>query len=330
MNATLTSVSGLEVGHYTDLNNATGCTVILCRAGASGGVDVRGGSPGTRETDLLRPMRRVDRVHGIVLSGGSAYGLDAASGVMRYLEEEDIGVRVGAAIVPIVASAILFDLNLVTNKVRPGPADGYAAAQCANSGPVAEGTVGAGTGATVGKVLGPERAVKGGIGSAALTLPDGSRVSALIAVNAVGDVVDHRTGQLLAGPRYLNRPGMESTVTALLHGEDAAATGDAALPLSNTTIGVVATDATLTKEEANWLARVSHDGLALAIRPCHTLRDGDTMFSMASNHRQPPADLTALGAAAVEVTALAVIRAVQTASGLGGIPAISELEHDVR
>ena len=180
-----------------------------------------------------------------------------------------------------------------------------------------EGTVGAGTGATVGKVLGPERGVKGGIGSAALTLPDGSRVAALIAVNAVGDVVDHRTGQLLAGPRYLNRPGMESTVAALLHGEDAATTGDAAPPLSNTTIGVVATDATLTKEEANWLARVSHDGLALSIRPCHTPRDGDTMFAMATNHRHPPADLTTLGAAAVEVTALAVIRAVQTASGLG-------------
>ena len=213
MNATLTSVSGLEVGHYTDLANATGCTVILCRAGASGGVDVRGGSPGTRETDLLQPMRRVDRVHGIVLSGGSAYGLDAASGVMRYLEEEDIGVRVGAAIVPIVASAILFDLNLVTNKVRPGPADGYVAAQCRQLRPgEPKGSVGAGTGATVGKVLGPERGVKGGIGSAALTLPDGSRVAALIAVNAVGDVVDYRTGQLLAGPRYLNRPGMESTV----------------------------------------------------------------------------------------------------------------------
>ena len=328
MNTTLTSVSGLEVGHYTDLANATGCTVILCRAGASGGVDVRGGSPGTRETDLLQPMRRVDRVHAVVLSGGSAYGLDAASGVMRYLEEEDIGVRVGTAVVPIVASAILFDLGLITNKVRPGPADGYAAAQSANSDPVSEGTVGAGTGATVGKMLGPERAVKGGIGSATLRLPDGYRVAALVAVNAVGDVVDHRTGQLLAGPRRIDLPGMESTVRTLLHGEKKETT-DAAPPLSNTTIGVVATDATLTKEEANWLARISHDGLALAIRPCHTTRDGDTMFAMATNHRHPPGDLTTLGAAAVEVTALSVIRAIETASGLGGIPAIGELEHDV-
>ena len=328
MNTTLTAVSGLEVGHYTDAANATGCTVILCRAGASGGVDVRGGSPGTRETDLLQPMRRVDRVHAVVLSGGSAYGLDAASGVMRYLEEEDIGVRVGSALVPIVASAILFDLGLVTDKVRPGPADGYAAARAASADTVPEGTVGAGTGATVGKALGPERAVKGGIGGAAFTLPDGSAVAALVAVNAVGDVVDHRTGQLLAGPRYMGRSGMESTVRALLHGEGAPT--NAAPPLSNTTIGVVATDATLTKEEANWLARVSHDGLALAIRPCHTPRDGDTMFAMATNHRQPSADLTTLGTAAVEATAQAVIRAIETATGLGGIPAISELEHDAR
>ena len=325
MNSTLTSVSGLEVGHYTDLGNATGCTVILCRAGASGGVDVRGGSPGTRETDLLQPMRRVDRVHAVVLSGGSAYGLDAASGVMRYLEEEDIGVRVGRALVPIVVSAILFDLNLVTDKVRPGPDDGYAAARAAGEDPVVEGTVGAGTGATVGKILGPERAVKGGIGSAALTMPDGNRVSALMAVNAVGDVVDHRTGRLLAGPRRINQSGMESSVQALLREDDEAT--DAAPSLSNTTIGVIATDATLTKEEANWLARVSHDGLALAIRPCHTPRDGDTMFAMATNLRHPPADLTVLGAAAVEVTAQAVIRAVEAATGLGDIPAMSEIRH---
>lgn len=326
MNTTLTSVSGLEVGHYTDPTNATGCTAILCRTGALGGVDVRGGSPGTRETELLQPMRRVDRVHAVVLSGGSAYGLDAASGVMRYLEERDIGVRVGPALVPIVASAILFDLGLVNDKVRPGPSEGYAAAQAAGSDPVPEGSVGAGTGATVGKVLGPDRAVKAGIGSAALTLPDGNTVAALVAVNAVGDVVDHRTGQLVAGPRCIESPGMESTVGALLHGEEA--TTNAAPPLSNTTIGVVATDATLTKEESNWLARVSHDGLALVIRPCHTVRDGDTMFVMATNHRLPPGDLTTLGTAAVEVTAQAIIRAVETATGLGPIPAINELEHD--
>jgi len=327
MNTTLTAVSGVEVGHYTDLANGTGCTVILAREGASGGVDVRGGSPGTRETDMLQPMHRVDRVHGVVLSGGSAYGLDAASGVMRYLEEQGIGVRVGAALVPIVASAILFDLNLITNKVRPGPKEGYAAALSASASAVPEGTTGAGTGATVGKLLGPERAVKGGLGSAALTLPDGTSVAALIAVNAVGDVVDHRTGRVLAAPRRTSGTGFVPSVQALLAGESP---GEAELPptMGNTTIGVVATDATLTREEANWVARISHDGLALTIRPCHTPRDGDTMFVMASNRRQPPGDLTSIGAAAVEVSALAVLRAVSTATGLGGIPSASELERE--
>ncbi|MDE2779091.1 MAG: P1 family peptidase [Chloroflexota bacterium] len=327
MNTTLTAVSGIEVGHYTDVANGTGCTVILAREGASGGVDVRGGSPGTRETDLLQPMHRVDRVHGVVLSGGSAYGLDAASGVMRYLEEQGIGVRVGAALVPIVASAILFDLNMITNKVRPGPEEGYAAALSASASAAPEGTTGAGTGATVGKLLGPERAVKGGIGSAATTLPDGTTVAALIAVNAVGDVVDHRTGRALAAPRRTSGAGFVSSVQALLTG---ASPGEAELPptMGNTTIGVVATDATLTKEEANWVARMSHDGLALTIRPCHTPRDGDSMFVMASNRRQPPGDLTSIGAAAVEMTAQAVLRAVTTATGLGGIPSVSELERE--
>ena len=232
-----------------------------------------------------------------------------------------------AALVPIVASAILFDLNLVTGQGTPRSLmTGTPPPRLASADPVGEGTVGAGTGATVGKILGPERAVKGGIGSAALTMPDGNRVAALVAVNAVGDVMDHRTGQLLAGPRRTNRPGMESAVRSLLQVDEGAT--DPAPPMSNTTIGVVATDATLTKEESNWLARVSHDGLALAIRPCHTPRDGDTMFAMATNHRHPPADLTALGAAAVEVTAQAIIRSIETATGLGGIPSISELEYD--
>ena len=325
MNATLTAVAGLEVGHHTDLAHGTGCTAIICREGASGGVDVRGGSPGTRETDMLRPMHRVNRVHGVVLSGGSAYGLDAASGVMRYLEEQGIGVRVGQAVVPIVAEAILFDLNLITGAVRPGADDGYRAAASASPEPVPEGTVGAGTGATVGKLLGPHRAVKGGIGSAAMTLPDGVTVSALIAVNAVGDVVDYRTGELVAGPRTNDGPGFVSSIEALLSGGEQPAL-DPPPPLSNTTIGVVATDATLTKEEANWLARVSHDGLALSIRPCHTPRDGDTLFTMATN-RKPTTDLTVLGTAAVEVTARATLQSILTATGLGGIPAVGELNH---
>lgn len=328
MNTTLTAVAGLEVGHYTDRANATGCTAILCRSGAVAGVDVRGGSPGTRETDLLQPMRRVERIHGLLLSGGSAFGLDAAAGIVRYLEEQGIGLPVGPALVPIVSAAILFDLGLVTAAIRPDAAAGYAAALAAAPEPVAEGSVGAGTGATVGKALGLARSVKAGIGSAALTLPGNIVVAALVAVNAYGDVFDHRTGQIVAGPRRPSGPGFVRTtdwLTGKEPDEGRAATADAAAPLSNTTIGIVATDAGLSKEEANFLARISHDGLALTIRPCHTLRDGDTMFALATGQTAAPVDLTILGAAAVEVTAQAVLRAVARATGLGGIPAISEL-----
>lgn len=327
MNSTLTAIAGLEVGHYTDRANATGCTAILCRQGAVAGVDVRGGSPGTRETDLLQPMRRVDRVHAILLSGGSAFGLDAAAGVVRYLEEQSIGLTVGPALVPIVSAAILFDLGLITAAIRPDATAGYTAAATAGPQPVAEGSVGAGTGATVGKVLGLSWAVKAGIGSAAIALPSGITVAALVAVNAYGDIVDHRTGQLIAGPRRESGPGFISAMDWL--------TGKTPLdfphpeaddsPLTNTTIGVVATDAGLTKEEANFLARVSHDGLALTIRPCHTMRDGDTLFALSTGTAAAPVDLTVLGAAAVEVTAQAVLNAAATATGLGGIPAISEL-----
>ena len=329
LNATLTAIAGLEGGHYTDRVNATGCTAILCRTGAVAGVEVRGGSPGTRETDLLQPMRRVERIHGLLLSGGSAFGLDAAAGVVRYLEDQGIGLRVGPALVPLVSAAILFDLGLITAAVRPDAAAGYAAALAAGPGPVAEGSVGAGTGATVGKALGLARAVKAGIGSAALTLPGNIAVAALVAVNAYGDVVDHRTGQIMAGPRRESGPGFVRTMDWLTgqESEDGSDSVDDAAPLSNTTIGVVATDAGLTKEEANFLARISHDGLALTIRPCHTMRDGDTMFALATGQTQTAAsvDLTVLGAAAVEVTAQAVLRAVTTADGLGGIPAVRGL-----
>ena len=329
LNTTLTAIAGLEGGHYTDQANATGCTAILCRTGAVAGVEVRGGSPGTRETDLLQPMRRVERIHGLLLSGGSAFGLDAAAGVVRYLEEQSIGLRVGPALVPIVSAAILFDLGLITAAVRPDAAAGYAAALAAGPGPLAEGSVGAGTGATVGKALGLARAVKAGIGAAALTLPGNITIAALVAVNAYGDVFDHRTGQILAGPRRESGPGFVCTMDWLTGKEsgDGRDSIDDAAPLSNTTIGVVATDAGLSKEEANFLARISHDGLALTIRPCHTMRDGDTMFALATGQTQTAAsvDLTVLGAAAVEVTAQAVLRAVAKAEGLGGIPAVREL-----
>jgi L-aminopeptidase/D-esterase-like protein len=323
LNQTITAVKGLEAGHYTDLEHATGCTVFLCREGAVGGVDVRGGSPGTRETDLLRPVHRVDQVHAVVLSGGSAFGLDAASGVVAYLESQEIGFRVGPkedpVVVPIVSSAILYDLGLITSEVRPGPDDGRSACLAASTEPMTEGSVGAGTGATVAKLGGAERGVKGGIGSASITLPTGQTVAAAVAVNAVGGVWDYTDGQILAGPRRAEG-GFDDPVAMLLAGNSNAPDGPV-----NTTIGLVATDAQITKEDANYLARVSHDGLALAIRPCHTVRDGDTMFAMATGHNQDYVDMTTLGAAAVEVTAQAVLRAIRQATGLGGIPSISEL-----
>lgn len=330
MNATITAVEGLEAGHYTDPVNATGCTVVLCRDGAVGGVDVRGGSPGTRETDLLRPGHRVDRVHAVSLSGGSAFGLDAASGVVRYLEERDIGFRVGPAVVPIVSSAILFDLGLVSSRVRPGPDQGYAACVAATGDPVSQGNQGAGTGATVAKGRGLERSIKSGIGSASLALPGGATVAALVAVNAYGGVFDHRSGQLLAGPRRTTGPGMEDPMEVLLEEillEEGAI--EESRELANTTIGIVATDAALTREDANYLAGVSHDGLALTIRPCHTIRDGDTMFTMATGRFQEPVDLTVLGAAAVHVTATAVLNAVRSATGLGGVPSLAELDAEL-
>ncbi len=321
MNPTLTAVEGLEVGHSTDLVNATGCSVVLCRNGAVGGVDVRGGSPGTRETDLLRPAHRVDRVHAVLLSGGSAFGLDAASGVVAYLEEEGVGFRVGPAIVPIVSAAILFDLGLGNSGIRPGLEDGRAACLAANTSLVPEGTCGAGTGATVAKGRGREYALKSGIGSASIRLPQGPVVAALVAVNAYGGVYDHRSGRLVAGPRSDDGNEMFDPVEVLLdHDMGTSATG-----LANTTIGVVATDAPLTREETNHLATLSHDGLAMTIRPCHTMRDGDTMFALATGRHIGTFDLTALGAAVVEATAQAVLRAVQTSTGLAGTPSVGEL-----
>lgn len=321
MNRTITSVPGIEAGHYTDLVNATGCTVVLCRKGAVGGVDVRGGSPGTRETDLLQPARRVDQLFAVTLSGGSAFGLDAASGVMAWLEEQGVGFRVSPeVIVPIVSSAIIYDLGLVNSKVRPGPEEGQAACAAASKDTLAEGTVGAGTGATVAKTGGTPRAVKGGLGSAAMKLPSDITVAAVVAVNSIGGIWDYTNGQLVAGPRR-DSGGFDDPVGVLLDGSPPASpTGPV-----NTTIGVVATNARLNREESNYLARVSHDGLAITIRPCHTIRDGDTMFAMATGESDATADLTALGAAAVEATAQAVLRAVRRATGLGGIPAVSEL-----
>ena len=317
----ITDIEGVEVGHHTDLLHATGCTVVICRRGAVGGVDVRGGAPGTRETDLLHPSNQVQQLHAVLLTGGSAFGLAAADGVMSYLEAEDVGFRVGPAVVPIVPAAVLFDLNLVASDVRPGPDEGRAACVAATTGAVPQGTVGAGTGATVGKALGMEHAIKGGIGTARIALPGGLLVAALVAVNSYGGVVDHRTGETVAGPRGDQKPQFYDSAKLLIEGRG---TAPSASTGENTTIGVVATNASLTKEQANHLARVSHDGLALTVRPCHTPRDGDTIFAMATCAIEATPDLTLLGTAAVEATGQAVLNAVRSATGLGVIPSAKE------
>ena len=326
----ITHVQGIEVGHYTDPEHATGCTVVLCRGGAVGGVDVRGSAPGTRETDLLRPGNLVEQVHAILLSGGSAYGLDAASGVMRYLEERGIGFRMGNIVVPIVPAAILFDLGLVTSKVRPGPQEGYKACEAASSGPVAEGSVGAGTGATVGKALGMARAVKGGLGTASADLGNGLLVAALAAVNAAGSIVDPETGRIVAGPRREDARGYHDTVELMAQPgfRRASRQVGTAEARANTTLGVIATNAPLTKEQANKLAERGQDGLALAIRPCHTMGDGDAVFALATGTWEGTVDralLTRLGAVAAQVMSRAILRAVTQATGLGGVPSVQEL-----
>ncbi len=312
----ITDVPGLSVGHATDLQAATGCTVVLCERGAVAGVDVRGSAPGTRETDLLRPMTLVERIHAVLLTGGSAFGLAAADGVMRFLEERGVGYDVRVAKVPIVPAAVIFDLAVGSPLVRPDPAMGYAAARAASAGPVEEGTVGAGTGATVGKLGGHATAMKAGVGTWALRLPGDVVVGALAVVNAFGDVLDDRTGQILAGARDPASGRFLDTARALVGGARPAG------PATNTTLAVVATNARLTKEQANKLAQLGHDGLARVISPVHTLFDGDTVFALSTGAAD--ADPLALGAAAVEAVAEAVKRAVRLARGLGGIPGLAD------
>jgi L-aminopeptidase/D-esterase-like protein len=318
----ITDVEGIEVGHWTDTGAATGCSVVLCRQGAVGGVDVRGSAPGTRETDLLRPVNLVQQAHAIVLTGGSAYGLDAASGVMRWLEEQGIGLNVGVGVVPIVASAVLFDLDIGRADVRPGPDAGYAACQAAQTGPVPEGCVGAGTGARVGNLLGPFSRTKGGLGTAARRIAGDVTVGALVAVNTFGDVVDPATSQIIAGARDPQGTGFLNTLEQL-HGD---LSHTMLAFASNTTLAVVATDAQLSKEGANKMAQMAHDGLAQTIRPAHTMHDGDTVFALATGRRTDVrADLTAVGAVAASVLAEAVVRAVRQATSLAGVPAARDL-----
>ena len=313
----ITDVSGIKIGHYTDKKAATGCTVILCEQGAVVGVDVSGSSPGTRETDLLRPGNLVEKAHAVVLSGGSAFGLDAAAGVMKYLEERGFGYQTSAGTVPIVPAAIVFDLNIGDSKIRPGANEGYQACLAATNGKVAEGCVGAGTGATVGKILGMERAVKSGLGTASQRIAGDVVVAALMVVNAVGDVIEPGAGKILAGPRRPDGRGFLST-SQLWKGDF-----KELVPTLNTVIGAVATDAKLSKTEANKLACVAQVGIARTIDPCHTMYDGDALFTLSLGEKE--ADLSALGAAAAEVVAEAIARAVQKAKTLAGVPAAKDV-----
>jgi L-aminopeptidase/D-esterase-like protein len=317
----LTDVPGVNVGHFTETRRPTGCTAILVEAGAVCGVDVRGGAPGTRETDLLDPVNTVEKVHALVLSGGSAFGLDTATGVMRFLEERKIGFAVGAARVPIVPAAILFDLDLGDWTIRPDASAGYAAARAASSAPVAEGNVGAGTGATVGKLFGRARAMKGGLGTASVRLPGGAVVAALAAVNAVGDVVDPATGRLVAGARTEDGRRLEGTMSAILAGR----LGARADTTSNTTLVVVATNAILSKTEAAKVAQMAQDGLARALDPVHTPWDGDTVFALSTGRVSLPGGVLIIGAVAAAVTARAIVRGALAARGLPGLPAASDL-----
>jgi L-aminopeptidase/D-esterase-like protein len=319
VNMTLTRVPGLKVGHVTLTGRPTGCTVVLAEDGAVGGVDVRGAAPGTRETDLLSPLNTVDRVHAIVLAGGSAFGLDAAGGTVKWLEEHGIGFQTPVARVPIVPSAILYDLGVGDPRVRPGADCGYRAAAEARATAVVEGSVGAGAGATVGKLRGLGRAMKGGIGSAAVERQDGLIVAALVVVNSLGDVIDPDTGRVVAGVRAEDGRSL-ADARRLLRTESAAAPGS----LENTTLAVVATNARLTKSEAAKIAQMAHDGFARAIWPVHTPVDGDTVFALATGSRAADDDLLVVGALAADVTARAIVRAVQQATGVNGIPAFRD------
>ena len=318
-------VAGIEVGHFTDTRRPTGCTVVMAREGAVAGVDVRGAAPGTRETDLLHPSNLVDKVHAIMLAGGSAWGLEAATGAVRWLEERGVGLDVAVGRLPIVPAAVLFDLLVGDMRIRPDAAAGYAACAAASSADPAEGNVGAGAGAVVGKVFGIQHAMKGGVGTASVTV-DGVTVGALIACNALGDVIDPDTAQVMAGARTDDGRALRDTRRALLCGQPP----QPLLAGTNTTIGVVATDAILTKAQAHRLAIAAHDGLARSINPVHTMSDGDTLFSLGTGRAGKSLGMMVLATMAAEATARATVRAVQaarsvtTADGLY-LPAMADL-----
>ncbi|MBM3150864.1 MAG: P1 family peptidase [Chloroflexi bacterium] len=326
----ITDIPGIRVGHAQDEEALTGCTVVLCEKGASAGVDQRGGAPGTRETDLLSPINAVGKVHAVLLAGGSAFGLDAAAGVMRYLEGRKVGFNTGAARVPIVPAAILYDLAIGRADRRPDDEMGYQACVHASADAPMEGNIGAGMGASVGKIFGMKQAMKSGLGSACLDAGGGVLVGALVAVNAFGDVVDPQTGAILAGARSthigpfrLGQPGPFADTLATLR-KPAGRTVMRLVSSRNTVIGVVVTNARLTKGGATKVAQMAHDGLARTVRPAHTMVDGDTLFALATGQRQ--ADISTVGAYAAEAVAQAILRAARTATAAGGLPSFNDLQ----
>ncbi len=307
----IVDVAGLSVGHFTDPRRPTGCTVILTPEGAVASVDVRGAAPGTRETDLLDPVNAVERIHALVLSGGSAFGLDAASGVVAWLEERGVGLAVGPVRVPIVPAAILFDLLLGDPSIRPDARAGRLACEAASTRLPAEGSVGAGAGATVGKLWGVGRAMRGGIGSASLRI-SGVTVAAIVAVNAIGDVIDPLTALPIAGARNADGTRLRNTTASLLAGD----LPQRLMPGGATTIGCVATDAMLTKTECRKLAQCAHDGLARTIDPVHTAFDGDTLFALSTGRTGNTLHPVVLATAAAAVTASAVLRGIKAATSI--------------
>ena len=331
MNENIPFLPGLRIGHAQNDEALTGCTAILCEQGAVGGVDQRGGAPGTRQTDALTPMHLVDRVHAVVLSGGSAFGLDAASGVVRYLEEKGIGFDVRVARVPIVPSAILFDLGIGRADIRPDAAMGYTACLNATESYPAEGNVGAGTGATVGKILGVERAMKSGLGCARILINSSIIVVAICAVNAFGDIINPVSGEIIAGARIIGEApsgaGPQGRYANTLEVMRSMA-GASMLQFGrreSTVIGVVATNAALNKEGISKVAQMAQDGLARSVRPAHTMLDGDTIFGLSIGNES--ADVNVIGAFAAEAFAQAVLRAVHAAKPAGGLPSVSSLSY---
>jgi L-aminopeptidase/D-esterase-like protein len=317
----ITDIDGIKVGHFTEVRRPTGCSVVLYERGAVAGADVRGSAPGTRETDLLKPTNLVDKVNAIVLSGGSAFGLDTASGVMRYLEEHDSGYATAAGKVPIVPAAILYDLNVGDSKIRPNADAGYKACLAAKGGPIEEGSVGAGAGATVGKI-GGGKPMKGGIGTSSIKLPNGLTVGALVAVNCVGDVIDPKTGKIVAGARTPDGKGFLNIIQTYRSGRGVVQNPT---PGQNTTIGVVATNARFDKTQMTKIAEMAHDGMARAINPTHTPSDGDTLFALSTGTSAANANLTAIGALAAEAVSEAILRAVMKAKAVPGFPSVHDL-----